>query len=478
MNPACRPIRLRAGHRSNRRRAFAVLTVAAMALAGCHKAQEAEKPVDVRPRVQLVKSEKRSISRGVGQPGFIYAYEQTSIFPKVTGYIEKWNVDIGDRIKKGDLLTEVYVPELVAELKQKRAQVVQSETQIRVAEQMVDVAQHNYAAASARTQEARANVAKFQADVERWQSEVKRLSSASDDRVINPQILAESQKQLKADIASRDAAKATVVANEADEQARKADVEKAKVDVEAARAKAKVDRAEEERVAALVEYTHIRAPYDGIVVDRNANTGDYVQPGQGDQSASPRSADQSASRGTPIYVVARTDKVRIYVDVPESEAAYVAPGTKAKIRIPARESQEIAAAVTRTSWSLQIRTRTLRAEVDLPNPGGDLLPGTYVYGTVVIERHDVWTVPPACIVAVGEQNVCYLNVDGKAVRTPVRTGISDGKHVELTGKEEDGGWTPFTGSEEVIRGDLAELTDGQKVELADKNSQKADQNQK
>jgi HlyD family secretion protein len=458
---------------SCRMRRAAVLALLGVTVtgAGCHKPEKGEAPVNVHPQVHLLKPEKRTIARGVGQPGFVYAYERTSIYPKVTGYIEKWNVDIGDPIKKDQILTEIYVPELVAELRQKKAQVVQSETQIRVAGQMVDVAEHNYAAASARTKEARANVAKYQAGVERWESEVKRLTSASADRVINPQILAESQSQLKVDVASRDAAKAAVIANEADEQARKADVEKAKVDVEAARAKAAVDRADEERLAALVAYTHVRAPYDGVVVARNANTGDYVEPGTGDLSATRGSPDESARRGTPVYVVARTDKVRIYVDVPENDAGYVAPGIKASIRIPSREGQEIESTVTRTSWSLETRARTLRAEIDLENPNGDLRPGTYVYGTVRIERRDVWAVPPDCVVDVGSQNVCYVYEDGKAVRTPVESGLSDGKWLEVARKKVGESWVPFAGSEEVIRGELAELADGEKVDVARQQSQ-------
>jgi multidrug efflux pump subunit AcrA (membrane-fusion protein) len=472
-NPACGKSARASGR--VRTRAWAALLVAGTMTLGCAKPAADPGRVDVRPKVQLVKPEKRTIARSVGQPGFIYAYEQTSIYPKVTGYIEKWNVDIGDRIEKDQVLVEISVPELVAELQQKRAQVVQGEAQVRVAEQVVDVTEHNYAAARARTQEARATVAKYQASVERWESEVKRLTAASGDRVINPQILAESQNQLKADTASREAAKAAAVAGEADEEARKADVAKSKVDVDAARAKAAVDRAEEERLAALVAYTHVRAPYDGVVVARNANTGDYVQPGPGDLSASRGSPDQSASRGTPIYVVARTDKVRVYVDVPESEAAYVSPGTRAKIRIPARTDQEIDASVTRTSWSLQVRTRTLRAEVDLPNAKADLLPGMYAYGKVLVERRDVWAVPQVCIVETGEQNVYYLYDNGKAVRTPVQSGIGDGKWVEVARRQVDGKWEPLTGAEEVIQGDLAELVDGQQVEVTKQQGMKGDQ---
>ena len=228
----------------------------------------------------------------------------------------------------------------------------------------------------------------------------------------------------------------------------------------AARAKAQASRADEQRVAALVGYTHITAPYDGIVVDRNANTRDYLQPGSGDQSA-----PSTASGHAPLYVVARTDKVRVFVDVPEMDAPLVRTGTKASVRIQSLGDDEIDAAVTRTSWSLHRETRTLRAEIDLPNPDKRLLPGMYAYGRVRIERRNVRAVPLAAVVEIGNLNCCYFYEDGKAVQIPVQTGIQDGEWVEVAKKRTHGEWTAFTGEEKVILGDLSELTDGQAVRL-------------
>ena len=302
---------------------------------------------------------------------------------------------------------------------------------------MVDVAQHNYAAASARTQEARANVAKFQADVERWQSEVKRLSSASDDRVINPQILAESQKQLKADIASRDAAKAAVVA----QRSRRAGSQGGRREGQGRRGGCQGPRPRSivRRKSGSQPWSSLHArparPCDGIVVARNANTGDYDEPGPGDLSAPRWSPDQSASRGTPIYFVARTDKVRIYVDVPESEAAYVTPGDEGEDPHPrprepgnrGRGDEDFVVAAD--------------PHPDAAGRGRPAEPRGRPAARHVRLRHGrdrtarcLDGPAPDCIVAVGEQTVCYLYEDGKAVRTPVRTGISDGKHVEVAEK--------------------------------------------
>jgi len=235
--------------------------------------------------------------------------------------------------------------------------------------------------------------------------------------------------------------------------------------VEAARAKTQVSREDVKRVAALVGYTHITSPYDGIVVTRNANTGDYLQPGSGDQSVSSVAPGQSNAH-VPLYVVARTDMIRVFVDIPEMDASSVTRGTTARVRVQALRDEEIPAAVTRTSWSLNHETRTLRAEIDLPNPDSRLLPGMYAYGKVLIHHGNVRALPLAAIVELGNQNCCYLYDHGKAVQTPVQTGISDGIWVEAAKKRVEGTWTDFTGKEEVILGDLSELTDGQMVKVA------------
>jgi hypothetical protein len=155
------------------------------------------------------------------------------------------------------------------------------------------------------------------------------------------------------------------------------------------------------------------------------------------------------------------------VDVPEEYARYVREGTKAQIRAEALSGLEIPATVTRTSWSLNEKTRTLRAEIDLPiQANGGLRPGTYVCGKVVIQRPNVRVLPEQALVVHGNQTFCYLLAGGKAVRTPVQRGLSDGTWVEVVKRQTGDAWTPFTGNEPVIVGDLTEIVDGQPVEVA------------
>ena len=183
----------------------------------------------------------------VGQPGFVEAYEQTSIFSKVSGFIEKFNVDIGDHVKKGDLLGEIFVPELDEEHQQKQAQVELDKRLVEQAQQLVVVAESNVQTAIAQFDEAKANVGKFQADVVRWKSEVKRLTQMVQEKVVDRQVLAETQKQLESSKAAHASAEAAVAAREADRVTSEANLGKAKIDVETAKAKVKVSEADERR---------------------------------------------------------------------------------------------------------------------------------------------------------------------------------------------------------------------------------------
>ncbi|MGA2255076.1 MAG: efflux RND transporter periplasmic adaptor subunit, partial [Thermoguttaceae bacterium] len=292
-----------------------------------------------------------------------------------------------------------------------------------------------------------------------------------EQHVVDQEVLDETQKQLSASRATRDAAVAAVAARDAARVS-------AEADVEAAKAQVKVAEADERRTKAMLDYTKVTAPYDGVITVRNANTGDYVQAATG---------DKSTSRGSPMFVIARDDLVRIFVNVPEDKARYVREGTKANVRADALSGLEIKAAVTRTSWSLVENTHTLWAEIDLPTKNFDsptknivspaknvappaknddrLRPGMYVNTKVIIQRSGVPMLPQDTMVVSGNQTYCYLLRDGKAVKTSVVRGLRDGPWVEVTKMKIDDRWVNVTGGEDVIIGDLDELTDGQTVKI-------------
>jgi HlyD family secretion protein len=137
--------------------------------------------------------------------------------------------------------------------------------------------------------------------------------------------------------------------------------------------------------------------------------------------------------------------------------------------------QELPATVTRVSWALNMKSRTLRAEVDLPNPDSQLLPGMYAYVKVIIERPHVMAMPLDALEYSGSQAFCRLYESGKAVRTELETGISDDTWIEIINRrrpvdpEAPGDtvpWAPIDGTEHVILGDVSGLADDAPVDVA------------
>jgi multidrug efflux pump subunit AcrA (membrane-fusion protein) len=440
-------------------------------LCGCsHPEPPPASPVSLDPAVKVVHAQYRTVRRTVEQPGVIGAYERTALYAKVPGYVARWSVDIGDRVKKGQTLVELTAPELVEQHRQMQAQVVLDRAMVEQSHKQHVVAQRNVTAAAEMLAQARADVGRYAADVQRWQSEVDRLTALVGERVVDQQVLDETRRQLESSRAALEASRAAVKTRDAERLAAEATQERTKTDISAAEARVKVAEADERRLAALVGYLTITAPYDGVVFARNVNLGDFVLPATGDPSHGVFSLGVAPSRATPLYVLNRTDPVLFAVGVPEADAPYVAAGTRARVRVPALADDEFPARVTRTSWALNSTSRTLMAQIELPNPKGTFLPGMYAYGSVFIERHDVRALPASAVTQIGNQTYCYLAVDGKAVRTPVRSGVSDSTWVEVTGKlarpaGPKGAWEAFDGTEAVIVGDLSELSDGAPVRV-------------
>ncbi len=466
-----------------------------LSIAGCgHETKATVTSVAEPPTVRVMKPQVRNIVRTVGQPSFVESYERTSIYPKLSAFIDQWYVDIGDTVKKGQVLADLFVPEIDEDYMTKGATVKLDREKITLAEKIVEVAKADVKAAQARLDAARAILEKYQAQVDRWDSEVKRLRRETHKGVVDRQILDESENQWRSSAAARDAAKAEIARAEADLESKQATELQDEIAVDVAKADLEVAISDWKRMKAWVGYLKLYAPYDGVIVARNANRGDFVLPATGDPTADHHAPYLSPdAKAAPVYVVQRTDVVRIFVDIPEQDANYVRAGTKATVLIKAFRDQLIPATVTRTSWALNVKSRTLRAEIDLhntespevyrdsgahdivsnkPGQGLQILPGMYAYGKVIIERPKVRAVPVAALTHSGEKTYYWRHENGHAVRSEIQTGVSDGEWIEVTNHQLAGGpnggdpWRPLDGSEQVIVGDLSTLTEGVAVKLA------------
>jgi RND family efflux transporter MFP subunit len=405
------------------------------------------------PKVTLINPERRTIHRAVEQPGTIEAFEQTPLHAKIAGYVEIVRVDIGDRVDKGQVLAELSVPEMVEELNRKEALLAQAKAEAKQAEAALAAAKANVKTTAALVKEAEAGRDRADALVARWKSEYERLQKVK--QTIDQQQLEETRYQLKAAEATRAEVEAKVESAKAARDESTAKRDKAEADVSAANARQGVAEAARDREKALLDYAKVRAPYAGVVTRRNVDTGHFLQP-------------NAANKGEALFMVMRSDKVRIFVDVPETAAPLVGKDTPARIRVQALTGQDFKGTVTRTSWALDPKARTLRAEIDLDNPDGKLRPGMYAYATLTVERDKTMSLPASAVVIQPSGTFCFRVVDGKARRMPIEIGLSGGGWIEVLRKQskpsKDGEpvWEEFTGKEEIVA-DATALADGQTV---------------
>ena len=120
------------------------------------------------------------------------------------------------------------------------------------------------------------------------------------------------------------------------------------------------------------------------------------------------------------------------------------------VRLQAIKGRTVEGKVTRISWALDPKTRTIRVEIDIPNPGAQLQPGLYAYATVIAEEHaDVLTLPVTAVVSEKGKDYCVAIVDGKAVRRPIEVGLSDGTRTEVV--------SGLDGGEAVVKANAASL---------------------
>ena len=442
-----------------RRDLTAILAAGAALVAGCARPPApppAAAPAAAAPAVAVVKPERRAIKRVVEQPGTVQASEETELFAKLPGFVKAVAgdpahkgrpIDIGSRVKAGQVLAELAIPEVVEEAKSKEALVAQAAAEIEQARKAQAAAEAGVASAQAMVAEARAGLSRTQALYDRWQSEFNRVTGLVQGGVIDSQTRDETQNQFRAAEASRAEAAAKVTTADAAVRKAQADRDKAAADVTAAEARQDVAKSEVRRLGALLGYTKITAPYDGVVTRRAIDTGDFLH------------AD-GAKRG--VFTVARLDPVRVVVQVPEADAGLVREGLPVKVVVQALGGPDLTGTVARTSWSLEPGSRTLRTEVDLPNPDGKVRPGMYVYARVAAELPEAWAVPAAAVGKAGDDPVVYLAENGKAVRVTVQGVRGDGQFTQVRRYKRPGAsdWTEFTGSEAVAT-PAAALTDGQ-----------------
>jgi multidrug efflux pump subunit AcrA (membrane-fusion protein) len=279
-------------------------------------------------------------------PGSISSVSEASIFARAAGYVSKRYVDIGDHVKAGQLLAEIVAPDLDQQVAQARAQLAQAEQQL---------AQTRAALVQA---EAQRDLA--EANLKRYEGLVKDGAVARQDY----------ETQVSAD----KSANALVLSQQASISAGEQNVNQAQANLS--------------RVMALQEFKNVRSPLDGVVTLRNVDVGYLISSSGGSLGGSPATqpgATANAANGNEMFRVAKLDRLRIYISVPQSSASAIRVGMPAVVLVTDLPGSEFPAKVTRTSNVLDTNTRTLLTEVELSSDGGKLMPG--MYATVRFRNH-------------------------------------------------------------------------------------------
>jgi membrane fusion protein, multidrug efflux system len=238
-------------------------------------------------------------------------------------------------------------------------------------------------------------------------------------------------------------------------------------DVDVAFAKFQQTRAAVGTLQTLVDYTRITAPFDGVITGRFADPGALIRAGGGDIGVnetsglvSPGATEGAGGHrggGGPVLTMAKIDKLRVYVYVPEQVCSLVRRGTPATLRFEEFPGRNFNGAIARYANSLDLATRTMMTEIDIDNPSRQLYPRMYAHVTLDLVRHpDALRLPVRAIGALGESPFVFVVTDGRLVKKPISVGINDGQYVEIT--------SGLTGDELVVSAMRPTLFSGEAVE--------------
>lgn len=379
-----------------------LLLIAAAGM-GCHRAPSSVQ-ADVLPVAPVVLPQRAALSNRLEVAGELLPFQEVELHAKVSGYIRHIYVDIGDRVSKGQVLADLDIPELVAQVDEAQSTVQRSQQDIL---------------------RAKSAVARTEADHTALHAAYQRLMQAAAAR---PGLIAQQELD---DAQAKDSAS-------------EAQVEAAKADFSAMQEALGAAKANHQHYASLANYARITAPYSGVVTWRYSDTGALVQAGT------------SSAGAQPVVKLAQTDVLRLRVPVPDSLADFVHIGTTAQIRIEST-GQQLTGKVVRTTGELDLATRTLQVEIDLKNADNKLDPGMYADVTLDLQRTGTALTVPIQAVdrSGGRPAVMVVDNQGRIERRDVTLGLEGPSRVEVL--------SGLTDNDRVVAANLASFTAGEAV---------------
>jgi RND family efflux transporter MFP subunit len=329
------------------------------------------------PMVNVVSPQRTAPSHDLVLPGNVEPYMTAPIFSRTSGYVKKWYVDIGGRVKKGQLLAEIDTPEVDQQLQQSRGNLATAEANLRLAE----ITKNRY-------------------------QDLLKTNAVSQQDVDN--------------------AVGTYNANNSIVQANHANVK---------------------QLETLQSFEKIYAPFDGIITVRNVDVGDLINSGS------------APGTRTDLFHIAQPGKLRVYVYIPQEYSQVATPGLTAELTLAEFPGRRFPGKLVRTANAINFATRTLQAEIDVDNPTGKLLSGSYAEVHLKLPGlASTHLLPVDTLLFRSEGLQVAVVKDGKVALTQVSPGHDFGDQIEIL--------SGLNGDESVIQNPPDSILDGQQVQIA------------
>jgi RND family efflux transporter MFP subunit len=230
------------------------------------------------------------------------------------------------------------------------------------------------------------------------------------------------------------------VVSEQERQSKKAASVAADSELIASKAQVALDEAEVDRLTSLTEFKEVKAPFDGTIVERDVDIGDLVNAGSGSGTSA-------------LYRVARNEPMRVFVNVPQSAAGDLLTGeARASITVGGDASQHYDGKVARTSRAINRQSRTLRAEVDIPNADSRLVPGLYVEVSFTLKNPIGVQVPAAALLFRPKPQVAIIDEKNVVEFRDVKIGVDDGDVVQIESGLKEGEKVALNLSSQIASG--------------------------
>lgn len=229
---------------------------------------------------------------------------------------------------------------------------------------------------------------------------------------------------------------------------KKSELEEAQAKLLAAHSQVLSGQADLARLKTLKEFKDVTAPFDGVITAREVDKGTLVTAG-------------STTNTTPLFTIAKYDVVRVFVDVPEGAVPDIHDGMDVTVQAREYPGRNFSGKVARTAEAIDPATKTLKVEVDVPNPKLELLPGMFVMSTFRTSRaHPPLRVPAAGLTfGPSGAEVAVIDAQNRLKFRPVTIGRDLGNEVEIS--------SGLTGNEMIALNVGSQVANGDKVDPHD-----------